>query len=69
MAQSGQYNYKRSLDRCNPATAACARYEFIKAAIAMVYLLNKKYMPFINGLITGFNIYRLYQICMEKLPP
>ena len=46
MAQSGQYNYKRSLDRCNPATAACARYEFIKAAIAMVYLLNKKYMPF-----------------------
>ncbi|GAA6390505.1 DUF4037 domain-containing protein [Megasphaera sp.] len=46
MAQSGQYNYKRSLDRRNPTTAACARYEFIKAAIAMVYLLNKKYMPF-----------------------
>lgn len=46
MAQSGQYNYKRCLDRQELVAAQCARYEFIKAAMAMTYLLNKKYMPF-----------------------
>lgn len=46
MAQSGQYNYKRSLDRSNTVAASCALYEFIKSTTAMTYMLNKKYMPF-----------------------
>lgn len=46
MAQSGQYNYARSVRRKEYVAAQCALYEFLKAAFSMVYLLNKKYMPF-----------------------
>lgn len=46
MAQSGQYNYARSIKRKEYVAAQCALYEFIRAAFSMVYLLNKRYMPF-----------------------
>lgn len=46
MAQAGQYNYARCIRRGEYVAAQCALYEFIKAALSMVYLLNKKYMPF-----------------------
>lgn len=46
MAQSGQYNYLRCLKRGENVAAACALSEFTNAACSMVYLLNKKYMPF-----------------------
>jgi hypothetical protein len=46
MAQAGQYNYNRCLQR-NDAVAACfALNLFMKNAISAIYLLNKKYMPF-----------------------
>ena len=46
MAQSGQYNYLRCLKRGENVAAACALAEFTGAACSMVYLLNKRYMPF-----------------------
>jgi hypothetical protein len=46
MAQAGQYNYNRCLQR-NDVVAACfALNLFMKNAISAIYLLNEKYMPF-----------------------
>lgn len=46
MAQSGQYNYPRSIKRKEFVAAYMAESEFIESAISMVFLLNKKYRPF-----------------------
>ncbi len=46
MAQSGQYNYARTLARGEYVAARMAEAEFIGAAVSMVFLLNRRYMPF-----------------------
>ncbi len=46
MAQSGQYNYARCLCRKEVAAARLALGEFITSTISMVFLLNRRYMPF-----------------------
>ena len=46
MAQSGQYNYMRCIAHGETAAAQLAVYEFCKAAIDSVFLLNGKYMPY-----------------------
>ncbi len=46
MAQSGQYNYKRCVDRGETAAAQLAVFEFVKSATSVIFLLNKKYQPY-----------------------
>ena len=46
MAQSGQYNYPRILNRGETAAAQLALFEFSNAAMKVYFLLNKKYMPY-----------------------
>lgn len=46
MAQSGQYNYSRCMKRSEVVAARLALDEFIKNAIAMVYLVNRSYKPY-----------------------
>ncbi|WP_333649309.1 DUF4037 domain-containing protein [Lacrimispora sp.] len=46
MAQSGQYNFPRCLKRKEEVAGAMALCEFTEAACSMVYLLNRRYMPF-----------------------
>ncbi|MBQ6603518.1 MAG: DUF4037 domain-containing protein [Eubacterium sp.] len=46
MAQSGQYNYVRSLKRGEHVAVFLSMGEFIKAACSMIHLLNRRYMPF-----------------------
>lgn len=46
MGQSGQYNYTRCCRRGEWGGAYLAAGEFVKAALSVVYLMNKKYMPF-----------------------
>lgn len=46
MAQSGQYNFPRSLGRGEHAAAFLALGRFTEAAISFVYLANRRYMPF-----------------------
>lgn len=46
MAQAGQYNLLRSLKRQEITTAMLCAARFAEQALSMVYLLNKKYMPF-----------------------
>lgn len=46
MAQAGQYNLLRCLKRGETATAMLAAARFSEQAISMIFLLNKRYMPF-----------------------
>lgn len=46
MAQSGQYNYPRILNRGETASAQLALFEFSNAAMKCYFLLNGKYMPY-----------------------
>ncbi len=46
MAQSGQYNYKRCIKRGETGGAQLAITEFTNAALKVIFLLNKKYIPY-----------------------
>lgn len=46
MAQSGQYNFPRSLKRGDLVSAALAKNAFCKSALSFVALINKRYLPF-----------------------
>ncbi len=46
MAQSGQYNYKRCVDRGEAAAAQLAVFEFVNAVISAIFLLNNNYKPY-----------------------
>lgn len=61
MAQAGQYNYNRMLQRGETVTAFLALSEFMKHTMSMVYLLNRKYAPFYKWCHKGMND-------LEKLP-
>ncbi|MEE1198015.1 MAG: DUF4037 domain-containing protein [Acutalibacteraceae bacterium] len=46
MGQSGQYNYNRLILRNDTAAAQLAVTEFVKSAMNVVFLLNRRYMPY-----------------------
>jgi len=46
MAQAGQYNYRRCLAHGENAAAQLAVGEFARSAMAAVFLLNRRYMPY-----------------------
>lgn len=46
IAQAGQYNYPRELDRGDFLAAFQALDRFIEASLALVYALNKRYRPY-----------------------
>lgn len=46
MAQSGQYNYNRTLDHGEPGAAQLAVFEFVNHAVSAIFLLNKVYKPY-----------------------
>jgi len=46
MAQAGQYNLPRSLKRSETVAAMLAAARFSEAALSMVFLLNRRFMPF-----------------------
>ena len=45
-AQAGQYNYLRCLAHGEPAAAQLAMNDFIRHAIAAIFLLNRRYLPY-----------------------
>ena len=53
IAQSGQYNYARSMKRKESVAALAALAEFTDAAISMIYLMNKRYKPFYKWMHRG----------------
>lgn len=46
MAQSGQYNYSRCIKRGETAAAQLAVTEFVNTALKVIFLINKKFMPY-----------------------
>ena len=46
MAQSGQYNYARCLRHGEEGAAMLALGEFVNAACAVIFLLNRAHMPY-----------------------
>ena len=46
MAQAGQYNLSRALQRGETVTAMLAAARFSEAALSMAFLLNRRFMPF-----------------------
>lgn len=56
MAQAGQYNLLRSLKRNETATALLSAARFSEQAISLVFLLNKKYMPFYKWAHRGVSL-------------
>ena len=61
IAQAGQYNYCRCVQRSEYLAAELAKVEFLKAALSMVHLLNRKYAPFYKWMARSAKQ-------MEKLP-
>lgn len=53
MAQSGQYNLPRALQRNEMVTAFLAQAEFIRHACSLVHVLNGRYAPFYKWLHRG----------------
>ena len=45
-AQAGQYNFSRCLAHGEPAAAQLAAFEFVRHAIAAIFLLNERYLPY-----------------------
>lgn len=46
MAQAGQYNYTRCIKHGEQAAAQLAVFEFVKAAMQVIFLLNDRYEPY-----------------------
>ena len=53
MAQSGQYNYSRCLRHSEEGAAMLAAAEFVRAACGMLYLLNRRHMPYYKWMLRG----------------
>ena len=55
MAQSGQYNFSRCLKHGQEGAASLAAAEFVQSACSMIYLLNKKHMPYYKWAFKGMD--------------
>jgi hypothetical protein len=75
--QTGQYNYKRSVERGEPVAAHCALSNFVEAAISIIYLLNRRYRPFYKWMhrglkdlpVLGEECYLLFsELCSDLRP-
>ena len=71
MAQAGQYNYPRLLQRNAIVAAQLALDEFMQAAISAVYLLNNKYAPYYKWSYKGLaelpQLGQKMQSCLQEL--
>lgn len=55
MAQTGQYNYGRCMRRGDSVAAGLALGQFVKAALSMIYLLNRRYAPYYKWMFRGLS--------------
>ena len=46
MSQSGEYNYSRCILHGETAAAQLCLFEFVRRCIEVIFLLNRKYMPY-----------------------
>ncbi len=62
MAQAGQYNYSRCISRGETASAQLAIAELVKSTLNVIFLLNKRYIPYYKW---TFRALRELQKCSE----
>lgn len=55
MAQAGQYNYTRCLRHGEEGAAMLAVSEFVSAGADMIYLLNRRHMPYYKWALRGMD--------------
>lgn len=67
MSQAGQYNLLRCLDRKDRVAAMLALAKFTEASISMVYLLNRRYMPFYKWAYHGMQELPEMRQAVEKI--
>lgn len=67
MAQSGQYNYSRSVKRKDYVAAYLACSIFVKNALSVIYLLNGKYMPFYKWAFKGIAGFQHFSSIADKI--
>ena len=67
MSQAGQYNLLRCLDRGDQVAAMLSLGKFTEAAISMVYLLNRRYMPFYKWAYHGALDLPKLQTAVQKI--
>lgn len=46
MAQSGQYNFARCVKHGETGAAQMAAFEFVKASVSVIHILNRRYQPY-----------------------
>lgn len=63
-AKTGQFNYKRSLDRKDLYSAYNCSVEFIRKISAVLYLLNNKYIPYYKWVFRGMED---FSICTDAV--
>ena len=67
MAQAGQYNYPRALQREDAGAAFLALSEFVKAAVSMAHLLSRVYTPYYKWMFRSFRELPLFAEDAESL--
>ena len=70
MAQTGQVNYARSMERGDTFAAGLCKTEFVRAALSTLYLLNRKYMPYYKWAGKGLENARVFTdgiVLLKKL--
>lgn len=67
MAQSGQYNYGRSMKRGDGQAAYLACAEFVRTAMSAIYLLNEAYMPYYKWIFRGARDFNVLRNAVERL--
>ena len=64
-AKTGQFNYKRSIDRNDIYSAYNCSVEFVKKISATMYLLNNKYIPYYKWVFKGMED---FTVCVDAVP-
>lgn len=68
MAQAGQYNLPRCVQRHDTVAAALATTRFAESALSLIFLLNRRYMPFYKWAWRGVGqLPVLGSLCAEAL--
>ncbi len=67
MSQAGQYNLLRCLDRGDRVATLFALAKFAEASLSMVYLLNRRYMPFYKWAYRGARQLEKMQPAVAKI--
>lgn len=67
MGQAGQYNFKRCIMRNEFGAAQLAAFDFVKSALNVIFILNRKYMPYYKWSFRAFRDLQLLSDCEKQL--